>query len=389
MTGGTLRKEDGDAGAAFSIAGGGFLHGVFKRLGLAQGDGHDLRRQLIALIGFGWVMFMAVAIVEGLIGPPSALVQDASVHVRLLLGAPLLLIAAAVLDDRCRKALHSALVTQPDAQRAGIVHIIARAERMRGSPWPELTCLAAAMAVSLSLWESTGFMGGSGTVAGEMSATHAWYALVGLPLFQFLLLRTTWLWLVWTWMSVELARLPLELMATHPDLAGGLGYLARPIAGIGVAFGAVSVVGATAWAVEITSGRATLQDLGPPLLLLLLVNSVLALGPSMLFSGQLLRARVKGLQEYGIFAHGYVESFHRRWILRSGQGQELLGTPDLQSLADLGNSVDIVERMRVVPFSPRILRGLAAVTIGPMLPLLLTQMSVREVAGVLGKALIG
>ena len=100
-------------------------------------------------------------------------------------------------------------------------------------------------------------------------------------------------------------------------------------------------------------------------------------------------ARVQGLQQYGVFAHGYVDAFHERWILRSGKHQELLGTPDLQSLADLGNSVDIVERMRVIPFSPRALKGLAAVTFGPMLPLLLTQMSLREVAGVLGKALIG
>jgi len=59
--------------------------------------------------------------------------------------------------------------------------------------------------------------------------------------------------------------------------------------------------------------------------------------------------------------------------------EELLGTGDIQSLADLGNSYTIVQEMRVVPFSWRDISRLAAVTAAPMVPLLLLVWSPEEV----------
>jgi len=48
---------------------------------------------------------------------------------------------------------------------------------------------------------------------------------------------------------------------------------------------------------------------------------------------------------------------------------ELLGTSDIQSLADLGNSYALVRDMRPVPFDMQDIVRLAAVTAVPLLPL--------------------
>jgi hypothetical protein len=58
--------------------------------------------------------------------------------------------------------------------------------------------------------------------------------------------------------------------------------------------------------------------------------------------------------------------------------EELLGTGDIQSLADLGNSYGLVRHMRMVPFGLEDITCLAAVTATPFLPLLLTVWSPEE-----------
>jgi len=48
---------------------------------------------------------------------------------------------------------------------------------------------------------------------------------VGFPLFYFLTLRWLWRLVVWAALMREIAKLPLQLIPTHPDRAGGLGFL--------------------------------------------------------------------------------------------------------------------------------------------------------------------
>jgi hypothetical protein len=61
--------------------------------------------------------------------------------------------------------------------------------------------------------------------------------------------------------------------------------------------------------------------------------------------------------------------------------EALLGSADLQSLADLGNSYSFVQEMRFVPFGLKDVTRLAAVTAVPLLPLALTVFALEELAG--------
>jgi len=102
-------------------------------------------------------------------------------------------------------------------------------------------------------------------------------------------------------------------------------------------------------------------------------------GPLLMFTPQMARARRKGLAEYGLLAQRYVAGFREKWIAGSGSSGELLGTGDIQSLADLGNSYTVVQEMRMVPFGLKDVSRLAAATAAPMVPLLLLVWSPEEV----------
>jgi len=103
------------------------------------------------------------------------------------------------------------------------------------------------------------------------------------------------------------------------------------------------------------------------------------LGPLVMFTPGMARAKRKGLAEYGLLAQRYVESFEQKWVLRDpAPTEELLGASDIQSLADMANSYAVVSEMRPVPFGLQDITRLAAATAAPFLPLLLTIFSPEE-----------
>jgi hypothetical protein len=125
----------------------------------------------------------------------------------------------------------------------------------------------------------------------------------------------------------------------------------------------------------------TFEAVYPALALVLVLDAALFLGPLFIFASKLWACRVKGLSDYMEFAARYVNGFDRKWLGADASPEEpLLGSPDLQSLADLSNSVSIVRNMRMVPLSPRLLMDFAIAALVPILPLLLLKYPVADLA---------
>jgi len=86
----------------------------------------------------------------------------------------------------------------------------------------------------------------------------------------------------------------------------------------------------------------------------------------------------------------YVTEFEAKWTSGGSPAREpLLGTPDLQSLADLGNSVRVVRTMRWVTIGSRLLTAMTLAALVPLAPLLLFQYPLAELAQKLIKNLVG
>jgi hypothetical protein len=103
------------------------------------------------------------------------------------------------------------------------------------------------------------------------------------------------------------------------------------------------------------------------------------LGPLCVFTPKLNHARLAGLRTYGVLASDYVVGFATKWT-RGGNAERepLLGSADIQSLADLGNSFAVVKESKLVPFGKEtIIRFLVVIAV-PLVPLLFTMFSPEE-----------
>ena len=108
------------------------------------------------------------------------------------------------------------------------------------------------------------------------------------------------------------------------------------------------------------------------------------LGPLLVFAPQLAQAKRRGLREYGMLAARYVRDFDAKWLRGGAPADEpLVGSADIQSLADLRSSFEIVQGMRIVPITKDAVLRLAAATLVPIVPLLLTLMPLEQLLKVL------
>ena len=68
--------------------------------------------------------------------------------------------------------------------------------------------------------------------------------------------------------------------------------------------------------------------------------------------------------------------------------QQVLGSADIQSLADLGNSFERIRSMKLVPFTQRVALQVAVIAALPSLPLVLLAIPVAEILKLVAGALL-
>ena len=153
-------------------------------------------------------------------------------------------------------------------------------------------------------------------------------------------------------------------MPTHPDRCGGLGFLASVVYAFSPLLLAQGAVLAGMMANRIFYAGATLPEFKVELIGLVAVMVFAVLGPLLVFSRQLEAAKRAGLREYGVLAQRYVRDYDRKWLRGGAPPDEpLVGSADIQSLADLSNSFEVVKDMRWVPFSLPTVLQLAVTTL--------------------------
>ena len=353
------------------------------------------RTLLLAAVVIGWAPLVLIGVGERLVlGRVEPVLGDVSVHARLLVAVPLFLIADLALAFQMRTTL-SRLRDEgfvAAADRGRFDQIAARADQLRGAIVPEVILFGLAIVVSLATL--AGLRGPAGAFQGSSPSgggvAGAWFALVGLPLFLFLLLRSLWRWGIWMVTLVKLARLRLVLALGHPDRRGGLSFLTLP----SMAFNApyllgVSSVLCASWGMRIHTEHATLPQLLHPMIAFALLGVLLAFAPLLAFTPRLFLGARRGLVEYGGLATDYVRRFQAHWSPPS-QRADLLGTSEIQSLNDLGGEYrEVIEKSVALIFSPRDVILLVIVMALPLAPLSLMIVPVDQLLKKIVQLLIG
>lgn len=375
-----------------------FVGGPLQRLGIWLGlvaeDGDALRFGLF-LGCFSWLIFVVLATIQGH-GAKLFSLALAAGHVRMLLVIPLLFLCESEVQRKAREFVEMIVDAGVVPPRAlpDLDRDVASLRRWSESWFPDAAALLAAILVSYFTLHThiagkTSSPGPTGSFA-AMPLAGAWYWLFCLPLFRFLIFRWFLRLASWWLFLLRLSRIDLHLIPTHRDGVGGLGYLEVVQRHFAPFVFSMSALAAAIFTEEISTGSSMFEVIYPEMAVAILFGVAVIVGPPCVFFVPLRECAERGLRDYLTFASRYAGDFEEKWMgPPRGEREPLLGTPDIQSLADLGNSIDVVRNMRFAPVSKNLALGAFVVATIPMLPVFLFKYPVAEIVGRLVAKLTG
>lgn len=374
----------------FSLVKGGLAYRLLTRAGLICRETHDVTKAAIVLAAVTWLPLLVLSAAQGLAIGQAVQVPflcDFAAYARFIVAVPMFLLAEMVVDRWLRPGVEqfrrTALIEEADIPRFDAA--VRQVSMLRDSALAELVILA-------GIW-ATAALGFSHEVSGQVSTWRApshhltpqgwYYAFVSMSIFRFLFYRWGLRIIIWFWFLFRVSRLHLKLIPTHPDLSGGLGFLGVVQSGFWPVVLPASTVLAGVYADKIVYERTSMSSLEFAISGWLVAVLIVFLGPLLVYAPKLIRAKSKGLLDYGALATEYTRSFDQKW--NRANPQDLLGTSDIQSLADIGNAFAVMTRMQPVPFglSAVVMLGFAA--LAPLALLLPLSKPVEEIV----RAIVG
>ena len=349
-------------------------------LGLIRaGHLHVVRRAILA-VAIAWLPLALLTLVRGdfmRADHANAFILDIGCYARYLITLPLLVLAEALCAPRltaiARQFITAGLIAEAD--RPAYEQAVASTRRLLQSRIVEFVTfiLAYALVVSvivskpdaaLPLWH--------GVIWGDrIVPTPAgwWGLLVSLPLLFLLLLGWVWrvgLWARFLWL---MNRIELRLVPSHPDGAGGLGFLATSLEAflpLSFAFGVLAAGPVLNLVVHrgASPTQFRFQAVGVAVFAVVLFAI-----PLLFFMRRLLDAHQRGVLSYGELTHRAGHLFEREWLAaRQVIDEQTLRAPEFAATNNLYSIAAKAIQMRRVPFDTRSIAVLGGAALVPFLP---------------------
>lgn len=396
-----VAAQESEPDPDFSLVLGGPLYQLWLRSRLARPPLDFLHRRIVAFVVVCWLPLPVLALIGGEFLPNGSgrvpLLYDIEAHVRFLIVLPLLIWAELPVHLRIRGVLQQFLargiIRSEDWPR--FEALVERAKGLRNSIPLEIGLFVVVYTVGHWLWV--------GEIALDRTSWYAqpdrdslaftlpgyWYAWISIPLFQFISARWLVRLFIWYRLLWQISRLDLCLIATHPDRAAGLGFVGNSAYTFGPILFAQGALLSGWIADRVVRTKLTVLDFKIEIVLLIGMLLVVILAPLAVFLPNLAEAKRQGRRKYGLLAAQYTRAFERKWIMGETDADEpLLGTADIQSLADMANSYQQVQGTRLLPFGMAVVSNLVVMTALPLLPLVFSVLSLDSIIVRLFKILL-
>ncbi|WP_109124348.1 hypothetical protein [Dyella sp. C11] len=373
---------------------------VLRRLRLIKPEhrAQALRRVLLA-VGIAWIPLALLCAAQSLLSGHEELVlvflTDVAVHARFLLAVPILILSEYIILPRLDFTAHHFVTSRiiDDSDRQRFEDAIHSTRQLSVGIWPSagMTIVVYAIAIAIAVTVSPNLFPAwyySGP-ASRLSLAGWWHMLVSLPLLLGLLL--SWVWRVGVWIRFlrQVAHMNLHLIASHPDKAAGLQFVAfspRMFASLALAIG---IIAAGTFANEVFHFGLNPTDHPATPIVTAIIVVVIFISPPLVFGRTLLMTWRRGVFEYGALASRLGMQFENKWLVpESTVDGESLEKPDFSSTTDLYSVVANVYAMRPVLFDPRAAISLAVAALVPFAPIWLTVIPAKVILGQLLKLVV-
>ncbi len=362
---------------------------LLARVGISLDSKHASRLTLLLLVAVVSLPPLLLSVWSGTAWGSTVdipFLHDASVLARLFVVIPVLVIASRAIGMQLGMAMQylesSSLI--PDSDMPDYEDARTDLNRRANSLWIEVLLLVVALLVpwiamrwfpaleprgDLSTW-AVGASDGT-----TLSAAGWWFGMVSRPLVGFFLLLWAWRYIAWGLFLRRVGSLELTILPAHPDGVGGLNPVTQAHLSFVLIGFALHAALSGALADELLYAGATITQVGPEIAFFMIISILALTAPLVVFVPGMLRAKNRGLVEYGWLAHDLTGAFDTRW---SAGGTGLLDSADPSAMADFGADYNQVRSMNSFPLGLQQLASIGVILLIPFAFLVFTQISLTD-----------
>ncbi|MGZ8916154.1 MAG: hypothetical protein ACXW1Z_23995 [Methylobacter sp.] len=361
-----------------------------RRIGLIPERGLGILRRALFFALLTWLplviwSFLKGTALHGQINKP--LLNHFGIHARFLVAIPLMILGEGMMHNVLTKLIPyfytSGLVR--DEHKNAFTLVIQKAISLRNSklPWvviATIVCLSVIFQPAYQDMHELDWANVGTTGQFNLGFGGWWMIFVSRPISTALVWISLWrlilVFLIFKW----IAALDLELVPTHPDRAGGLGFLEKIPTAFSLFVFAISLVLASRLAHDVIYHGMQLQSLKSLLVVYLIVIAVLFLSPLMTFIPKLSAAKRRARLEYGALVGNHGRLVYRRWIRHEPIADDaLLQAPELGPVADTLSLYEAAIKMRSVPIGKTAVLGVVLPAAIPLLALFALQVPIKDI----------
>lgn len=374
----------------FSFVRGGPAYRLFRATGLCDEKLEPAYRRAVVITAFAWLPLLLLSVIEGFAfaGVQIPFLYDIETHGRFLVALPVLLASETlierILSPRIKNFIYKGIVREKDYPQFKAA--LDWTNRVRDSILPEVIIVCSVYTIGLFFYgaeiaaRTATWYAVPDETAWNVTPAGIWMLFVSVPLFQIFLVRAyirMGIWFVFLW---KVSKLDLNLIVTHADHAGGLGFLSKCAFSFSYFLFAQGALLSAYIAGQILYFGADPMSFKLEAAVFAVVFLAFVFLPLVVFSSQMVKAKWQRGGKYSLLVSGYVQNFEDKWIEgHRDKDDVLLGSSDIQSLADLAHSYDIISQMRPTPFKTKDVIYMAAVALFPLAPLVFFVFSIDEV----------
>lgn len=381
----------------FSLVNGGLFYSLTSVFRGKEGSKQGLIRTAIAMVLLTWVPMCILAIFVGTLNDTDKTIsffEDFLFHVRFLLVVPFLILIEKVVDKSFVLYIKNSDSLIPNSQQDTFNRMVSRLDKLTNSYIPELLMLVSMVVYVVLSWNDLSiFNSGRNYVTsdGHQLTLAAWYyILLCTPIFQLLIFRWFWRWVVWVYSLVRISRFKLQIDPLHADNMAGLEYTNLCPLTFSFILMAPSVILASIIGIDIIYKGAQLSSYTFHILVYIVFLPIVLYSPLLVFIPKLIEAKSYGVKEFGRLIRKHNLDYAAKWIDdTTGNKEPVLGTMDNSSLADINGSYAPVQGLKLFPIDLKSILLSFVLNVIPYLPLVFTYYSASELFKTLIQNAIG
>lgn len=373
----------------FSLTENGFITLVLKKFKLEQ------KRGLLAILVLciSWLPLVIITAIDGTLYAETGLpfLKDLAIQGRLLVGIFMLILIKHIVYRQIPRVLQyiAEVLIPPNEKERFITGALRRAQKSTDSKWSEIVLLLIIAIYALGPADPTTlFMthrdSGSWLISNNegkevLSFAGNWAQYVSIPIFQFLLLRWLWRYMVWVILLYRISRVNLILKPTHPDGSGGIGIIFLAQRNFLMFFVACGMAISCVMVNFLLNTGISFDTLKIQILGYIIFSIIMIIFPLLFFMRKLAKTKYDGQFELSRAGLNMSNKYEKEWVNTMGNEKRIAeDTVDPSMQCDYSGVYILLQELRIIPIRLGDVMIMAFALYLPFIPIFFIQFSVVE-----------